>query len=128
MKITNGPSSPVRQGTLHGCLSEAGLGHARGRRCQEWERFAKSNGTAFPYCQHSHGGLAVHSNSFANDSCGVVLVGDAAHAFPPEGGQGVKAGLADVMALNRALRGEDIVRRSSTNSFAVGSPPTTVRG
>lgn len=40
----------------------------------------------------------------------VVLLGDAAHAFPPDVGQGVAAALADVNALYRELQqhGEDI--------------------
>jgi kynurenine 3-monooxygenase len=61
----------------------------------EWERFATAKGTTFPYCQRSNGGLAVHSsssnsNSNSNNECGVVLVGDAAHAFPPDIGQGTR--------------------------------------
>jgi kynurenine 3-monooxygenase len=83
---------------------------------QEWERFATSEGTTFPYCQRSNGGLAVHSSTDystgTNDCCGVVLLGDAAHAFPPDCGQGVNSGLQDVVALDRALRGEDIVHGS----------------
>jgi kynurenine 3-monooxygenase len=61
----------------------------------EWERFATAKGTTFPYCQRSNGGLAVHSSSSSSNSnssneCGVVLVGDAAHAFPPDIGQGTR--------------------------------------
>ena len=36
-------------------------------------------------------------------------MGDAAHAFPPDIGQGINAGLCDVVALDRALRGKDIL-------------------
>jgi 2-polyprenyl-6-methoxyphenol hydroxylase-like FAD-dependent oxidoreductase len=39
----------------------------------------------------------------------VALVGDAIHAFPPDIGQGVNAGLMDVVCLDRALSGLDTV-------------------
>jgi kynurenine 3-monooxygenase len=88
----------------------------------EWERFAKAKGTTFPYCQRSNGGLAVHlSKDSTSTTCGVVLVGDAAHAFPPDIGQGINAGLQDVVALDRALRGEDMVRGSSSGSSSSSS-------
>jgi kynurenine 3-monooxygenase len=107
----------------------------------EWERFAVSKGTTFPYCQRSNGGLAVHNsksnsgsslssssssnnNNNNNNDCGVVLVGDAAHAFPPDIGQGINAGLQDVVALDRALRGEDIVRGGNANT----NPPADSTG
>ena len=70
---------------------------------EEWERFAKAQGTTFPYCQYSEG-LAVWDSS---GTCGVTLVGDAIHAFPPDIGQGVNAGLMDVVCLDRALKGLD---------------------
>jgi len=38
---------------------------------------------------------------------GVVLVGEAAHAFPPIGAQGLNLGLRDVADLSAALRGAD---------------------
>jgi kynurenine 3-monooxygenase len=72
---------------------------------EEWERFAKAEGTRFPYCQHSKG-MAVWDESGNN---GVALVGDAIHAFPPDIGQGVNAGLMDVVCLDRALSGLDTV-------------------
>lgn len=79
----------------------------------EWERFATAKGTSFPYCQHSKG-VAVSS---LNGNAGVVLVGDAAHAFPPDIGQGINAGLTDVVALDRALRGEDIANGNVTSTL-----------
>jgi kynurenine 3-monooxygenase len=98
----------------------------------EWERFATAKGTTFPYCQRSNGGLAVHSESSKssnNNDCGVVLVGDAAHAFPPDIGQGINAGLQDVVALDRALRGEDIVRgNANPASTSTTSPPAPTLG
>ena len=36
--------------------------------------------------------------------CGVALLGDALHAFPPDLGQGVNAGLEDIMELRTHLR------------------------
>jgi len=38
---------------------------------------------------------------------GVVLVGDAIHAFPPDIGQGVNSALSDVVMLGEALDGAD---------------------
>ena len=51
---------------------------------EEWERFAKATGTSFPNCQYSPG-LQISS---PDGQSGVALVGDAAHAFPPDIGQG----------------------------------------
>lgn len=72
---------------------------------EEWDRFAKAEGTRFPHCQYSKG-MAVYDKS---GSGGVALVGDAIHAFPPDIGQGVNAGLMDVVCLDRALSGLDTV-------------------
>ncbi len=65
----------------------------------EWDRFAKAEGSRFPHCQYSNG-VALSS---LDKQSGVVLVGDAIHSFPPDIGQGINAGLADVMALGKAL-------------------------
>lgn len=78
---------------------------------EEWDRFAKVNGTTFPYCQYSPGSVV----SSPGGDTGVVLVGDACHAFPPDTGQGVNSGLQDVVALDRALRGCDIQSGKATN-------------
>ena len=85
----------------------------------EWERFAKAEGTRFPSCQYSPG------MGICNDdgTCGVCLVGDAIHAFPPDIGQGVNAGLADVVALDKALKGQDTV----TGEPVAESDPTTLK-
>jgi 2-polyprenyl-6-methoxyphenol hydroxylase-like FAD-dependent oxidoreductase len=50
---------------------------------EEWDRFAKAEGTRFPHCQYSKG-MAVWDKG---GKSGVVLVGDAIHAFPPDIGQ-----------------------------------------
>jgi len=63
----------------------------------EWDRFAKSEGSRFPPCQFSPGLGATKGE------CGIVLVGDAIHAFPPDLGQGVNAALGDVAVLDDSL-------------------------
>ena len=63
----------------------------------EWDRVAKEHGTKFPSCQYSS------DMQLSSNNCGVVLVGDAIHAFPPDIGQGINAGFLDVMALHDAL-------------------------
>lgn len=45
---------------------------------KEWERFAKAEGTYFPPCQYCPG---LQASSPTGDA-GIVLVGDAIHAFP----------------------------------------------
>jgi len=65
----------------------------------EWERFAKAKGLAFPPCQYSPG-LQVSSD---NNECGVLLIGDAAHAFSPDIGQGINSGFMDVIQFNEIL-------------------------
>lgn len=59
----------------------------------EWERFAKAAGTTFPNCQYSPG-LQISS---PDGQSGVVLVGDAVHAFPPDIGQGKSRSLRCVL-------------------------------
>ena len=71
----------------------------------EWQRFSTAQGTTFPKCQYCAGMQVTHPSG----NTGVVLVGDALHAFPPDIGQGINAGLADVESLDRALRGKDII-------------------
>mmetsp|Transcript_62378 Transcript_62378/g.71657 ORF Transcript_62378/g.71657 Transcript_62378/m.71657 type:complete len:570 (-) Transcript_62378:110-1819(-) len=70
---------------------------------QEWERFAKAKGNTFPPCQYSPGLQA----SSDNGKCGVVLLGDAAHAFSPDIGQGINAGLMDVVQFDKILATTD---------------------
>ena len=65
----------------------------------EWDRFAKAKGTTFPPCQYCPSLQA----SPATGECGIVLLGDAAHSFSPDIGQGINAGLADVVQLKEIL-------------------------
>lgn len=66
---------------------------------EEWDRFAKSEGLYFPPCQYSPG-LQVSDES---GNCGVVLLGDSAHSFSPDIGQGINAGLTDVLKFGETL-------------------------
>ncbi|KAL7570692.1 hypothetical protein ACA910_017816 [Epithemia clementina (nom. ined.)] len=84
----------------------------------EWERFAQATGTTFPMPQYSPG--TVLSSPQDPDNVGIVLVGDACHAFPPDIGQGINAGLNDVVALDRCLQGRDIITGQPLNA----PPPT----
>lgn len=65
----------------------------------EWERFAQAEGTTFPPCQYTPGLQA----SSSDGKCGIVLLGDSAHSFPPDIGQGINAGFADVVQFNNTL-------------------------
>mmetsp|Transcript_10105 Transcript_10105/g.29875 ORF Transcript_10105/g.29875 Transcript_10105/m.29875 type:complete len:528 (-) Transcript_10105:181-1764(-) len=69
---------------------------------EEWDAFAKSQGSRFPLCQYCPR-ASVHNN----ENSGIVLVGDALHAFPPDLGQGVNAALADVAVLDDCLSQDD---------------------
>jgi kynurenine 3-monooxygenase len=65
----------------------------------EWDRYAKAKGTTFPPCQYCPSLQA----SPANGECGIVLLGDAAHSFSPDTGQGINSGLSDVVQLKEIL-------------------------
>jgi len=90
----------------------------------EWDRYAKAKGTTFPYCQYSPGSVVV---SPTRDTA-VVLMGDSCHAFPPDIGQGINAGLQDVLALDRALVGEDIQTGKPATSDDKGQPKRSTLG
>lgn len=87
----------------------------------EWERFATARGTTFPYCQYTAGSAAWTT------SAGVVLAGDACHAFPPDIGQGINSGLQDVVALDQALKGQHISTAVPPVDEEVGSNMTLSR-
>lgn len=89
---------------------------------EEWERFATAQATSFPHCQYSPGSACPEN--------GIVMVGDACHAFPPDIGQGINAGLQDVLVLDQVLQGEPICntvktsQESTKTSTATTSKPT----
>ncbi|CAD7704960.1 unnamed protein product [Ostreobium quekettii] len=70
---------------------------------EDVEGFAARSGGRFPRPQHA--GAMQHLAGKGEHAQGVVLVGDAAHAFPPDLGQGVNSAFQDVLALDRALQG-----------------------
>jgi len=85
---------------------------------EEWETFFSSRGLRFPLCQYAPS-MYVSSNS--NESgddygAGVVLVGDALHAFPPDLGQGVNVAMCDATVLGKSFE-KAAAAPKSTNSF-----------
>ena len=80
---------------------------------EEAERFAKSPGGIFPksqYCLESQvtlgdggGGNGVVNKQGQGNGGGIVLLGDALHAFPPDLGAGVNIAFLDVLNLLDAL-------------------------
>lgn len=102
---------------------------------EEAERFAHSDGGAFPIPQ-SCSGLqyllphsgdpsldAVDAESIETTTSGVVLLGDAVHCFPPDIGQGVNSALEDVVVFSQVLaENEDDLARSLPRYEAVRSP------
>eukprot|EP00882_Tetradesmus_deserticola_P005981 GHRQ01006298.1.p1 GENE.GHRQ01006298.1~~GHRQ01006298.1.p1 ORF type:complete len:342 (+),score=172.70 GHRQ01006298.1:94-1026(+) len=85
-------------------------------------KFAASRGGQFPAPQHSRGlSLLLSAESqqqpaapgaAAVKGSGVLLLGDAAHCFPPDLGQGVNSALEDVCVLERQLdaAGDDLAQ------------------
>jgi kynurenine 3-monooxygenase len=68
---------------------------------EEWEIFASTKGSKFPPCQYVPS-MYVSSND-DNEGAGVVLLGDALHAFPPDLGQGVNAAFCDALLLGNSF-------------------------
>jgi len=86
----------------------------------EWELFASTEGSRFPQCQYSPS-LYVSSKprdheGTTTDGAGVVLIGDALHAFPPDLGQGVNSAFCDAMVLGESFEeaASDAVSAAST--------------
>lgn len=68
---------------------------------EELERFVNDRGGVFPQIQYTDKVQATFTGT--NISSHVVLLGDAAHCFPPDLGAGVNAALEDVFRLHSAL-------------------------
>lgn len=66
---------------------------------EEFDRFAANDGLTLPPIQYSP---ELHVKSPSGDAA-VLILGDAAHTFPPDLGEGVNAGLEDVVVLDEAL-------------------------
>jgi len=95
----------------------------------EWELFASTEGSRFPQCQYSPSlyvaskpcrngdgnGNTSDSNSEEANGAGVVLIGDALHAFPPDLGQGVNSALNDAMVLGKCFEDAALDDTSSTS-------------
>ena len=82
---------------------------------EELARFAASPGGRFPQPQTTKGGAV-----WASGATGVVLVGDALHAFPPDLGQGVNSALKDVAALGDALRNVSVSSPGASGAYTMG--------
>jgi 2-polyprenyl-6-methoxyphenol hydroxylase-like FAD-dependent oxidoreductase len=67
----------------------------------EFERFAKSKPVWFPHPQRSTQLSFIETGD--GGGSGIVLIGDSAHSFPPDIGQGVNAALMDVLELEGCL-------------------------
>lgn len=77
---------------------------------QEADRFAESEGGTFPipqFCSGLHYLLPCPPKPNDRSMSGVLLLGDAAHCFPPDIGQGVNSALEDVYVLNQVLSEND---------------------
>lgn len=69
----------------------------------EFDRFASEEGLRLPLCQYCPELYVTSPSSAGEGEAAVLLVGDAAHCFPPDLGEGVNSGLEDVLALDQAL-------------------------
>ena len=66
----------------------------------EWERFVNAKPVRFPHPQRASRLTEVSPSG----KSGVILLGDAAHAFPPDIGQGVNSALVDVCVLQKCFK------------------------
>ncbi|NES20010.1 MAG: FAD-dependent monooxygenase [Symploca sp. SIO3E6] len=70
---------------------------------EEMARFTASAGGKFPIPQYCSGLYRIWGQPEANQGTGVILLGDAAHCFPPDIGQGVNSALEDVYLFQERL-------------------------
>lgn len=85
---------------------------------EEWEVFASTKGSTFPPCQYAPSMYVSCSNNGDDGGAGVVLLGDALHAFPPDLGQGVNAAFCDALLLGNSFEeAVDAPPPSTNNSF-----------
>lgn len=80
---------------------------------REMQRFAETPPAAFPAIQRSRS-LVGHMGNNA----GVVLLGDAAHCFPPDLAQGVNSALEDVLLLCDALHADGATVKSALQAYS----------
>lgn len=98
---------------------------------EEFDRFAEKDGLTLPPIQYSP---ELHIKSPSGNAA-VVILGDAAHTFPPDLGEGVNSGLEDVVELGEALSkneklGDAVVEYSKVRKpevrFIVTEPPILI--
>mmetsp|Transcript_30295 Transcript_30295/g.72630 ORF Transcript_30295/g.72630 Transcript_30295/m.72630 type:complete len:222 (+) Transcript_30295:929-1594(+) len=87
---------------------------------EELDRFAANDGLTLPPIQYSPE-LQVQSPT---GNAAVVILGDAAHTFPPDLGEGVNSGLEDVVALDEALTNNEKPGEMATAYSKARKPET----
>jgi len=70
---------------------------------EEIARFASSDGGKFPIPQYCSSLYQIWGKPEDNQGTAVILLGDAAHCFPPDIGQGVNSALEDVYVFHEIL-------------------------
>ncbi len=70
---------------------------------EEIARFTSSDGGIFPIPQYCSGLYHISGKPEDNQGTAVILLGDAAHCFPPDIGQGVNSALEDVYLFQEIL-------------------------
>jgi len=70
---------------------------------EEIARFTNSDGGKFPIPQYCSGLSEIYGKPQDNQGTAVILLGDAAHCFPPDIGQGVNSALEDIYIFQEIL-------------------------